>query len=611
MMERSLLTCLGVLLLSCQLLLAQQIVLLKDEEDVELNSFAYTYMNQNASPYSIETVLQADSTQFVKNAYPSEISYGFHQPRGWCKFFIRNTGNHQDWILKIQQARVDTVQLYIARENQPLEKFPVTGHFQTLSQRPVHALPFAYPITIKKNETIGFYLYTQRQFGRHAAILNFQHKDYFEKYEHNFNMAIAFVCGMVLLAGAIGFFFFVFVRQRVYVYFSIYALSIFVILLVDTGIVQGSLSLRHFQTVANGLPVILFYWVGGWHILFSMELLRTKQYGKPWAYWSGRLLAYFYCGAAFLLFVPILPHPLRSVLMNSYYLLFFSHAYILYAVSICIFKKDPIVYFYIAGFYFIVIAASLFVLWSLHIVDIPNQYKDLFYFTPLVEILCVVAGIGIHFSQTLKERVHVQMALTKTQDQIITIQEDERRRIAQDLHDDVGNSLAAIKNMVVQQREPGQVEKEIDNLVGTVRTISHDLMPVDFNRFSLKEIISHTVNKFENHPSIEFDFDCAGKETKMKPQTEIVIYRIINELITNILKHSRATKALIQLFYQADSLVVTVEDNGIGMKDLKEGDGIGLRSVRLRATYINAKLHIESSNKGTEIILEIPYEKII
>jgi signal transduction histidine kinase len=87
-----------------------------------------------------------------------------------------------------------------------------------------------------------------------------------------------------------------------------------------------------------------------------------------------------------------------------------------------------------------------------------------------------------------------------------------------------------------------------------------------------------------------------------------VIYRIINELITNIYKHAHASKALIQLIYQQRSLVVTVDDNGTGIQHSKTEDGIGLQSIRSRAEYIHATLKIESDEKGTLIILEVPYE---
>jgi signal transduction histidine kinase len=588
---------------------AQHTVVLRDNQhDIALSPHAYIYPG-DAPLSGIQTLLRSDTAKFVRNNVPHEVDYGVGQPRGWCVFFVRNESDQRDWILKIQQSRVDTVQLYVLRENKAIERLPMTGHFQTLPKRPVQSLPFAYSIPIEMNETVAFYLYTAREYGRHAAIMNFQTKDHFESYEYGFNVAMGFVCGMVVLASFLGFFLFLFVRQRLYMYYSIYALSFFFVLLGDTGFAHAVLFLPNNQTVANGFTMIFYYWMGGCLGVLTIELLQLKQHAKRWVYWFGIVLSYALCVIALLLLMPWLPHFIRwSLISSSYYLAVVTNVYILYVISISVHKKEPVVYFYMAGFFFTSFIAVLLTLSDFRIINFPSENKDFYYLTPFVEILCVALGIGIHFSKTHKERVNVQLALNETQNQIITIQEDERRRIAQDLHDDVGNSLAAIKNMVIHQRESVAVEKEIDNIINTIRTISHDLMPVDFNEFSLSDTIAHNVNKFKDHPTLELEFDHAGNVIKIKPLTALVIYRIINELITNVYKHSQASKAFIQLIYQERSLVVTVEDNGTGIKKSKMDEGIGLRSIRLRSEYIHAKLKIESDDKGTLIILEVPYE---
>jgi len=133
-------------------------------------------------------------------------------------------------------------------------------------------------------------------------------------------------------------------------------------------------------------------------------------------------------------------------------------------------------------------------------------------------------------------------------------------------------------------------------------------MPVNVEEFSLSEVIEHTVSKFKDYPSLVLEFSHTGKPVRLRPFQELVIYRIISELITNILKHAHATQALIQLIYQSGSLVVTVEDNGTGINNPKGEEGMGLRSIRLRADYLHATLKIESDTKGTLIILEVPYE---
>lgn len=579
------------------------------QEDIVLNSRTSFYKDGTLGIGDIQRVIDAPDSDFERNTVQQEVNYGFDHKRGWCKFTIKNLSDDNRWVLRVQQARVDTVQLYVLRQNGALEKYPATGHFQTIAERPVHALNFAHHLLISWGETVTFYVYTQRQHGHHATVLNLQTKSYFQNYEHRFGIAIGFLCGFIALAALAGFVLYCFVPDKVYLYYSIYCISFLVLTLVNTGLVQSEMSIASYQTVINTFTTIFYYWIMGWHILFTIELLGIKSYKQRWVYWVGFVSGWAACLQAAFLLLPFLPDTLRwEIVYVSYYLVIFLDAYILYTCIVSMRRRAMVVYFYLAGFLVTVIVAFILTLADLDWIDGVNQHIDLFYATPLVEIIFMVIGLGIHYSNTIKERFSVQIALNNTQSQIITIQEDERRRIAQDLHDDVSNSLAAIKNMVIQQRDPLDIKQEMDNLIDTVRDISHNLMPVDFHQFSIAYILETTVNKFSDHPQIVIEFDCTGHPVKLRPLTELVIYRIVNELINNILKHAQARSAFIQLIYQKESLVVTVEDSGIGLQRSSNPEGIGLRSIRLRAEYIHAQLSMESDNRGTLVILEIPYE---
>ncbi|HQQ83794.1 MAG TPA: 7TM diverse intracellular signaling domain-containing protein [Cyclobacteriaceae bacterium] len=588
--------------------LAQDTLVLRDHESVRpISPYAWIFSKPSGSN-AFDVVMQADGKQFKHNVPPLEIDYGLDQPSGWCRFVVRNESANQDWIVKLQPSRVDTARLYVVRGNQTPEVFPVTGHFQLLLQRPVTSLPFGYRIRINTGETITGYLYTARQFGKHAPAVELQTVNHFEGYEYGYNLVLGFVTGMVVLAAFVGFLLYLFTRQRLYVLYSAYALSFFFVLLVDSGFIHATGILYYDETVSNGYTMVFYYWMGACLGAFTIELLQLKHYGPRWVYYFGVILSATLASFAFILLVPGLPASLRWAMVSaSYYFAFVINAYIMYVIVTSVRKKEPIVYFYMVGFFLTSTVALIILFTDFQILPFQITNKDIFFLTPLLEILFVALGIGIQYSRTLRDRVKVQQALNQTQDQLLTVQEDERRRIAQDLHDDVGNSLAAVRNMVVHAFEPSAVEKEINAIIENVRTISHDLMPVDFEQFPLVDMVSQRVTKFRLDERITIDFDCTGVVVRLKPITELVIYRIINELITNVYKHARAKKAYIQFIYQENSLVVTVEDDGVGFNDAPS-EGIGLRSIRLRSAYIRAQLKMESDGKGTLIILEVPYE---
>lgn len=108
-----------------------------------------------------------------------------------------------------------------------------------------------------------------------------------------------------------------------------------------------------------------------------------------------------------------------------------------------------------------------------------------------------------------------------------------------------------------------------------------------------------------------FSFLVAGTERKLPLDTELNIYRIVSELVQNIHKHAQAKRAAVQLLYYEDYLGITVEDEGLGSRAVKNGNekaGIGLKNSSLRAEYIGAKLWREASESGTLIILDVAYQ---
>jgi signal transduction histidine kinase len=586
------------------------VLLTNDRENVVLNSEAKIYTSKETSIHDIQQVINAPASCFKLNTHRQEVSYGFHQPQGWCEFTITNLSGYTNWMLKIQQSWLDSAKLFVVRENKTVEEYPLTGHFQTIGQRPVYSLHFVYSVTIQKNETITCYLYTQRTNGRHAAILYLQTERYLRNYDHIFNLALNINLGMIILAALVGLVLYFFISDKIYLYYSIYCACFLLLIISDSGYLHAFFGSDQLKTITSNSTTFFFYWTVGWHILFTVQLLDLKTHRLKWVYWTGRFSGWLFCLAGFLLlFLPITSSLRWWLVFFSYYVIFFMDSYILFAICLRAIRKEPAVLLYLAGFLSTAVAGSILVFAELQLFDGVNQNSDFYYFTPLIEILCMVLGLGIHFSRAVKEKLRVQVSLNKVQQQVITAQEDERERIGRDLHDAVGNSLAGVKSMLVLKKDHAVIEKEIDSILTDVRDISHDLMPVDFKEYALPDIIKQTVRKFAEHPGIAFDYEQAGKMVKLQPVTELFIYRIVNELIHNAIKHSQASEILIQLMYGENSLVVTAEDNGKGIDhdDGTTANGIGLKNIQYRVSYIGATLNFESNNKGTIVIVEIPY----
>ena len=196
---------------------------------------------------------------------------------------------------------------------------------------------------------------------------------------------------------------------------------------------------------------------------------------------------------------------------------------------------------------------------------------------------------------------------------ILTTQENERKRIAEDLHDELGSNLAALKLRLqkseLQKNELTDILKVVDKASADARNISHNLMPPEFEKTSLQDLLSNYYTKLNSESTVQFQFQCAGIHYNFSKEDELVIYRITMELTGNILKHSMADEATIQLIYYDNQLELMVEDNGKGVTESERvRDGIGLKNVQSRVNYLNGSIKIDSSSLGTTVIIQLPYK---
>jgi signal transduction histidine kinase len=195
---------------------------------------------------------------------------------------------------------------------------------------------------------------------------------------------------------------------------------------------------------------------------------------------------------------------------------------------------------------------------------------------------------------------------------ILIAQEAERKRIAEDLHDEIGSSLAVLKirmqNMDIGKKDLEELISIVDKASSNTRNISHNLMPPEFEKTSLRDLLQGYYFKLNNETNTRFLFICKGQGKKFEKSTELMIYRIIIEITKNILMHAKATEATIQLLYEEEELVLMAEDNGIGIKK-SDSKGIGLKNIYSRVNYINGKISVDSGKKGTTIIIDVPYNQ--
>lgn len=254
---------------------------------------------------------------------------------------------------------------------------------------------------------------------------------------------------------------------------------------------------------------------------------------------------------------------------------------------------------------------------QLHVINPSLFYTIQMIFVYATPILFLIA-ITLRFSAQRKQlkvlalaRVLInQRELSQT---IIKSLESERKRFAEDLHDELGSNLAALKIQVKyvsdNQAKLDSVMHLIDSTSESVRNISHNLMPPHFSETSLEIILAEYFNDLNSGGSIKFKFYYSGKNGIFSKEEELMFYRIIIELAHNCLKHSKANEAVVQLIYHDTYLEIFFEDNGIGF--LEQTTETSLHTIRSRVLYLNGSINIDSNENGTTVIIQIPVKKTV
>ena len=207
---------------------------------------------------------------------------------------------------------------------------------------------------------------------------------------------------------------------------------------------------------------------------------------------------------------------------------------------------------------------------------------------------------------------------------VLEAEETERRRIGADLHDGVGQLLTAAKlnlhalgESLLPAHSPEQCEllntalSVVDESFREVRNISHNLMPNALRRGGLGSAVRDFLLKTSPDGRLRFSLSMVGMDDngRLAPEMEAVLFRVIQELVQNIVKHASATEVTLHLGRQGNELTVLVEDNGVGFEsgNLDHAAGIGLKNIASRVAYLGGSVHFDGRpGHGTSVSLEIP-----
>jgi len=226
----------------------------------------------------------------------------------------------------------------------------------------------------------------------------------------------------------------------------------------------------------------------------------------------------------------------------------------------------------------------------------------------------------------ITERVRAEEELQRLSGQLLRLQDEERRRIATDLHDSTGQDLVALATTLSQlhaavpsssrklRKLASQCQALADQCIREVRTLSYLLHPPMLDEAGVEDAIRHYAGGFTERTGIEIELEISPRLGRMKTDAEMALFRVVQESLTNIQRHSGNLQAKIRMDRDPGKITVEVSDSGSGITgDLQRQNGefpfrpgVGIRSMNERVKLIGGRLDIESSSSGTTVRVTIP-----
>ena len=573
---------------------------------------------KSSSIISLDSVLKPVSQKrFLHFPDKAVIFHGYDPYYYWYRFSVINTDSvAKKANLLFGGKGVRTAELW-QQNGDKWCSLGKTGYKYPFDSRLYVFTSYCYPVTIPPHSVSMFYLNIDESHAYKVVNLAFFEPHKMEKIKTRFYYVFGIFAGVLLLFALLNIYLFFSVKESIHIWYSLYVLFSLMFIIKHEGLdmqflgLDSELSYR--ATSMAGIAAI-----ASGFLVHVVQLFLTNIPKKSFLSWALFITKWslWLSGICFCIIFLVQP-------ANSVEVFVFEWAnkttlaaifVILGACSYSIAKGYKPAWILLSG-QLVFLIGGLFR--TLFIGDLTQVIPPApFQIGLLVEVVIISFGLMYRYNLFKKEKEQLAGELKdqqlKVSGQILATQENERKRIAEDLHDELGGNLAAIKMALQSFELPNQqnaiLKGLIDNASVNARDIAHNLMPPDFEKTGLRDMLRAYYQRQATEKNISFQFYASDPVASFDKQDELMMYRILLELTNNIYKHSMATEATIQLVYYDSYLEMMIEDNGKGFSN-PQTTGIGLKNIRSRVDYLGGSLNIDTGKKGTTVIIRIPYKK--
>ncbi len=521
----------------------------------------------------------------------------------WYRFDVHNNSSTEYWYLEIKAAFMHDITVYQMKEDGSVQSLKLNGSHRFRS-KPITSNNLIFPLIIPKNTTDKIYVRaTSKTLIRTSMSISTMPTLYENaictSYGDGFFTAVAFALLLYNL------FVYFKLRERIYLYYIGYISAAILHNNIVAGHLQFFFPLPDWINTTTVLPLMSFF-----TILFTNTFLQTRQYA-PLIY-KIRVPLMLIC------LFPLICYAFSwyrlGVLLAGIHIFTLCIYWIFAGITAYRNGYAPAV-FYMAGYGAIVIVS---VIYELKMQDVlpENYWTDSSLFIGVaIEAIILSFALANKFNFYKKEKERLQEEAYKQaihfSRELINMQEAERKRIASELHDSLGQKLVLIKNRILRvdksdsesplkKSQDGTLAQNVTEAIQEIRNISYALRPYQLDLLGLTSSIKSMVEESFNTAQIDYEIKTDNIDNLFGSESQINIYRIIQECINNIMKHADAKNVKIIIKHDFDEIKIAITDDGIGFDINDDHTGFGLKGIKERLQILNGSMDISSGNpKGT------------
>lgn len=223
--------------------------------------------------------------------------------------------------------------------------------------------------------------------------------------------------------------------------------------------------------------------------------------------------------------------------------------------------------------------------------------------------IAILLGFGLILLYRNQRHLRSHKVLQeKFSQELLISQESERRRISKDLHDGIGQQLLVIKNKLMAIGDE-DTKKMVDHIIEEVRTISRDLHPFQLQELGITKAIEYTINLIDENTTLFISAEIDNIDNIFSKEDEVNIYRIIQESLSNILKHANAEAGKVSIKKFANNILISIRDNGVGFdfaEKYQDVKSLGLKTLLERTKFLKGQMKV-TSKKDTGTVIEFQF----